>query len=118
MPAYRPIEPGFVVADAEDVEFALIGSRELRLRFTDWKEERVMVTFHSVVGVRWQEAELSVLGAPYGGVCLVQKSAWLQVHIEQGVMEPDEGHLHYMLCFNAAGALEVLATGHTRQLVD
>jgi hypothetical protein len=115
MPEYQVIDPGFVVADAEDIQFSLLDDRELRLWFTDWKEQRTMVTFHGVVGVRWQEAELAVLAAPYDGVCLVQGSPWLGAHLEQGIMGSEEGHVHYMLCFNASGGLEVLATSHTCQ---
>jgi len=71
------LQPGFSTADAEYPDFAL-SNGVLRVEFTDWREQRVVVEFAEVAGVRWQEA------GPHGpeerddSVYEIMDSDWLE----------------------------------------
>ena len=96
---------GVSTADAEQVALRL-EKGDLHVSFVDGKEQPRSVTFREVLAHRWQELDDAV---PRDDTTFeAVDSPWLarQAHL-QGV--PAEGYAHYILCFNACGALDVLA---------
>lgn len=103
------LDPGFSTADAEYPDFALRDSR-LRVRFSDWRKQLVVVEFYDVAGVRWQEHEAIGPEERNDSVYEILNSHWLKDLLSARAREPAEGHRHFKLGFNAYGPLEVLAT--------
>lgn len=103
------LNPPFSVADGENPKFDYTGD-ELYLSFIDWHEEEVRVLFKDCVAVKWQNADST--GPEDRDDCTyeIQNSEWLKLHLDQRMVEPEEKHRHFKLCFNAAGVLEVIAT--------
>jgi len=103
------LNPQFAVADAENPKFSYTGD-ELYLSFVDWHEEEVRVVFKNCVAVKWQNADST--GPEDRDDCTyeIHNSEWLKLHLDQRMIEPNEKHRHFKLCFNAAGVLEVIAT--------
>jgi hypothetical protein len=111
MPA-EPINLGFSIADAEDVNLSYDGE-VLQLRFMDWQGRRLAVRFDDAVAFRWQRAEDIQPGEAYDGSNIVRDSAWLAAHRRQ--QEAAGDHRHLVLNFNAAGRLEVLCSRVTHE---
>ena len=103
----RPIEPGFHVADAQEIALAYDGE-SLVLSFVDWREEQVRVAFDEAVAFRWQRAEEVQPGEAWDGTSVHPDSPWLEEHRRQG--EATTSHQHLALNFNAAGRLDVICT--------
>jgi hypothetical protein len=103
----KPINLGFVIADAEDVRLAYDGQR-LVASFTDWQEQPCRVTFHETVAFRWQRAEHVGPGEAFDAANVIDGSPWLDDHRRQA--EATDEHRHLKLNFNAAGCLEVICT--------
>lgn len=101
---------GFSIADAERPSLQLDGQK-LTIRFSDWRDQPVGVTFDDTIGVRWQEAEYFYSSDErFDSAHLIEHSAWLREHERQAMAWADSGHRHLKLNFNAAGILEVLCT--------
>ena len=58
MQTAHAIDIGVQTADAERPSFEY-RNNDVRLTFTDWKEEVVSLIFHDVLAVSWQDAESS-----------------------------------------------------------
>jgi hypothetical protein len=78
----RPIEPGFHVADAQEIALAYDGE-SLVLSFVDWREEQVGVAFDEAVAFRWQRAEEVQPGEAWDGTSVHPDSPWLEEHRRQ-----------------------------------
>jgi hypothetical protein len=104
---FAEIDLGVSTADAEDV--AVQFSRgELVLTFVDWKEQRRRLAFADVLAFRWQELDDET---PRDDVAYeVRDSSWLARQAKLQAVEP-ESYVHYKLCFNACGSLDVLCRG-------
>jgi hypothetical protein len=105
--AFRPIEPGFSVTDAEYPNFEL-GNGHLTLSFTDWHEKPVRVLFKDVVAVKWQELELMRDGDGIEGIYVIDDSSWLAHHVPTRAMHSEQEYKHFRFDFNACGSLEVV----------
>lgn len=96
---------GFSVADAEDVEIQT-NAGDLYLRFTDWRESSVRHTFVDVVGFRW--GAVPTVDTPRDDMAYeVADSAWLLTEAQIEGCAPRQ-LVHFVLCFNALGTLEVI----------
>ncbi|MDA0137630.1 hypothetical protein [Solirubrobacter deserti] len=107
----RPVDLGFSIADAEEVELAHDGD-DLTVSFTDWADRRRSVTFTDTVALRWQRADDVAPGEAYDGANEIADSPWLERHRQAG--EATGEHRHLKLNFNAAGCLEVLCSAVAR----
>jgi hypothetical protein len=97
---------GVHTADAEDV--ALQMSRgDLVLTFVDWREQPQRHVFYDVLAVQWQEFDEE--GIRGDVVYEVKGSEWLNRQAQLQAVEPEE-YVHYKLCFNACGTLDVLCS--------
>ncbi|HCS54499.1 hypothetical protein [Rubinisphaera sp.] len=96
MPTVEQIDPGFSTADASHPSINY-DSGNLYLKFIDWRERTVLVTFHDTCRFEWvDEPDDSIYGEPYDGSCVIRESNWI----------PDKGGSncqHYRLNFNACG---------------
>lgn len=100
-----PVDLGFVSADAECVEVHFVGG-DLVLAFVGYDEVPRRHVFHDVLAFRFQELDdepslrddcsYEVVGSPW----LARQCALQAV--------PAADYAHYLLCFNACGALDVL----------
>ena len=96
---------GVSVADAESVTLRF-EARTLLLAFVDWQEQPRSLVFHDVLAHRWQELDEAV---PRDDTTFeVVESPWLARQAELQAVQ-SEDYAHYLLCFNACGALDVLA---------
>lgn len=100
----KPLQTGFSAADARYPELHASGG-ELHLRFKDWREHEVHVTFHDVIAYKWQEAEESDLT---DDVCEVIGSAWLDMLRQAGPIPQGSAYRHFCFNFNACGQLDVV----------
>lgn len=108
------IDPGFVVADGEDVNLQMTETG-LHLRFTDWGENPVHALFLDAVSHRWEQIEFKELkDERYDSSHIIHNSEWLREHLRQGTIVVGEGYRHYRFNFNACGTLQVLAKGIER----
>jgi hypothetical protein len=108
---YQPLREPFSTADADRPALLFEGG-QLHVTFQDWHEQTVRLLFHDVVGFSWDDGDAAVDprhrdDASY----IVVDSEWLQRHRAVGTLTPHEQHRHFKLCFNAAGVLQVLASG-------
>ena len=103
----RPLDLGFSIADAEDVELVYRGD-DLEVTFTDWRQRRRRIVFSDTIALRWQRADATAPGEAYDGANLVVGSSWLDQHRQQSQASPE--HRHLKLNFNAAGCLEAICT--------
>jgi hypothetical protein len=101
----EPVSLGFVIADGERVELAYDGD-DLRLRFLDWREDQVAVSFRSTIAFRWQGAEEVAPDERFDAAHVIHESEWLAENVRQNEATP--AHRHLKLNFNAAGCLEVI----------
>ncbi len=98
------VDIGVHTADAEDVAVQF-SSGDIVLTFVDWREQPQRTVFNDVLAFRWQEFDEE--GIRNDVVYEVEQSSWLARQAQlQGV--PSAGYVHYKLCFNACGALDVL----------
>ena len=103
------IDPGFSVADAENVFISTVKSG-LEVEFKDWKEKKKRIFFVDAVSYRWDQIDWKCLeGERYDCTHIIHNSEWLKEHLGQNSVEENEGYYHYRLNFNAAGTLQVLA---------
>jgi hypothetical protein len=104
--SFVTLAAGFSTADADrpDITFA---QGELLVKFKDWREQPVALRFPDAVAFRWQnEAALPASvrdDTPYE----VIDSTWI-AELRSFNALPPEPH-HYLLCFNAAGVLNVVS---------
>lgn len=104
MEKFVPVSLGLEIADAEAVSMSYANGA-LVLSFIDWKEQRRDVRFESTLAFRWQEFD--EVGIRDDACYEVVESIWLQRQAKlQG--ESPEHHVHYKLCFNACGVLDVI----------
>ena len=113
MAEYRAVDLGVVTSDAENVTLGLTNG-DLTLAFVDWQEAPHQLVFREVLGFRWQETDEEELGQAIrdDATYEVLNSAWLHRQAERQGERADE-YAHYVLCFNAIGALDVLARRQT-----
>jgi hypothetical protein len=98
------VDIGVHTADAEDVQVHF-SSGELVLSFVDWQEQPRRKVFADVLAFRWQEFDEESIRDDV--VYEVERSDWLARQARlQGV--PGDDYVHYKLCFNACGMLDVL----------
>lgn len=96
MPIAQQIDPGFSTADAEFPSMSF-DKGSLELRFVDWRERSVLVTFRGVSRFEWSdEPDDSFRGEPHDGTCVIRKSGCVPR------LAADECQ-HYRLNFNACG---------------
>ena len=96
MPIAEPIDPGFSTADADHPSMSYVEGT-LQLRFVDWRERPVLVTFRDVCRFEWSdEPEDYFEGEPYDGTCIVKKPGWIP-HADAKDCQ------HYRLNFNGCG---------------
>lgn len=98
----------FTTADAENPKFEY-DDRILILEFTNWFEKKIKVKFYEVVAVKWQEADSKGPEDRNDRSYEILNSNWLNEHLAQKMMEAEENHKHFKLCFNACGVFEVIA---------
>ncbi len=98
------VDIGVHTADAEDVAVQFTKG-DLVLTYVDWQERPRRKEFVGVLAFRWQEFDEE--GIRDDVVYEVVNSDWLERQCElQAVRSSD--HVHYKLCFNACGTLDVL----------
>ena len=107
----RPLQTSFSTADASEPELHSVGGR-LLLRFKDWRERYLHVTFHDVIGFKWVQMHEGLL---MDDACEVIDSAWLHHLLKADAMPPDSGHRHLCFNFNACGQLDVICTGFVEE---
>jgi hypothetical protein len=96
MPTAERIDPGFTTADAEYPSMSFDG-RELQLRFADWREQPVLITFRDVSRFEWSDEPDDYFdGEPYDGTSVVRNSGWIP-------RIAADGSQHLRLNFNACG---------------
>ncbi len=96
---------GLHTADAEQVDVRFKDG-DLHLSFVDWQERPRSALFRDVIAFRWQELDDPV---PRGDSTFeAVGSPWLERQARlQGLRTED--YVHYVLCFNACGVLDVIA---------
>ncbi len=96
---------GLSTADAESVALQHDGS-DLVLTFVDWQERTIRHEFEEVLAFKWGQ---DTGGAPRDDqTYIVEGSEWLAHEAGLAEESPDR-FVHYKLCFNAVGVLDVLA---------
>ena len=101
-----PVDLGVQPADAEQVTLTFSDhARELVLAYVDWQAQPQRKLFAGVLAFRWQELDED--GVRDDQVYEVHDSPWLTRQAALHAV-PCAEHIHYMLCFNACGVLDVL----------
>ena len=96
MPNAERLDPGFSTADADYPSMSYDGG-ELQLRFLDWREQPILVTFRDVSRFEWSDEPDDYFdGEPHDGTCIVRKSGWIP-------RIAGDACQHYRLNFNAGG---------------
>ena len=108
--SYLSLARQFSTADAERPEMTYRAG-ELTLRFVDWSGQTITLRFPDASAFRWQDESPLPEGVRDDTAYEVIESTWIE-ELRSLNAAPDEPH-HYLLCFNAAGVLEVVS----RQLV-
>ncbi|MEJ1364541.1 MAG: hypothetical protein RPU42_05500 [Candidatus Sedimenticola sp. (ex Thyasira tokunagai)] len=104
------INPGFDIADGEDVRFSFDGDK-LRFEFTDWKDQKITVECQNTIGFKYQWATGEYLDEErYDSSHIIHHSKWLKQHTKEGETWEGEQWGHYKLNFNAAGVMEILCS--------
>lgn len=98
------IDLGISTADAEQVELQFRNS-ELLLSFVDWKKCRCEHSFRDVLAFRWGEFDEQNIRDD--SIYEVVASPWLAQETKLQAV-PLERYVHYKLCFNAVGVLDIL----------
>lgn len=99
-----PVDLGIVSADAERVEVHFVGG-DLVLAFVAYDEVPRRHVFREVLAFRFQE--LDEAGIRDDCSYEVVASPWLARQCELQAV-PAAEYAHYLVCFNACGALDVL----------
>ncbi len=103
---YEQVDLGFSTADADDVRISFDGA-DLLLEFVDWREAPQACAFDAVLACRW--AQHLGLDLPRDDCSYeVHDSDWLSCEAKPAAVD-QAAFVHYILCFNAWGVLEVLA---------
>ncbi|XAL99352.1 hypothetical protein OT109_17450 [Phycisphaeraceae bacterium D3-23] len=100
------VDLGFSTADAERVQLSFDGS-DVQLTFVDWQEVPRDHSFLEVLGFSWSE-ELDDSSIRDDVVYEVVDSPWLASQLELNAIDDPYSYVHYKLCFNACGVLDVL----------
>lgn len=104
---YETFNLGVSTADARDIAIHFDGGN-LSLSFVDWQERPKSVKFRDVLAFRWQEFDDPV--PRDDETFVVAESSWLDRQARlQSVLR--ENFVHYVMCFNTCGVLDVLAGG-------
>ena len=98
------VDIGLHTADAEEVAVQF-SSGDLVLTFVDWQEQPRRKVFSDVLAFRWQEFDEEDIRDDV--VYEVKDSDWLARQARLQGVETD-GYVHYKLCFNACGTLDVI----------
>lgn len=103
------IDPGFSVADAENVSISTTRNG-LEVVFTDWTEKMIKILFVDAISHRWDRIDWNFLeGERFDSTHIIHDSEWLREHLAQRSVEEGENYKHYRLNFNAEGSLQVIA---------
>jgi hypothetical protein len=107
------VDFGFSVADADtpEVRFA---AGDLVLVFTDWRERTIEHRFVDALAFRWGTRPSHPTPRD-DSAFEVLASEWLDAELRQEGGLAAEDHAHYILCFNATRALEVICRRTTKQ---
>lgn len=104
---YEPIDEHIHTADAENPRLSYENG-EIVFKFTDWQEIEREIKFYDVAGYKWQdEIDLGFPDRddmPYQ----VNNSKWIAELKELNVLDSDMKYMHYKLCFNACGVLDIV----------
>ncbi len=103
---FELIDMGFSTADAEYIQFAYRDG-ELRLTFVDWREILRVAFFEDVLVQRWHADAEFLPGIRDDATYVVQDSDLAARMVELCAVEAAHAK-HFVLCFNAAGVLEVV----------
>ena len=76
------------------------------MKFTDWQEQPRSHRFAATIAFRWDD-ELDTSEIRDDACYIVEPSSWLQRQADLA-NEPAERFVHYKLCFNACGVLDVI----------
>ena len=102
--------PGFSVADAENVTYSYDGEH-LYIHFVDWQENQIKVKCENTFGFKFQSAEYQLSeDERFDSVYLVYNSQWIEYHKEQDAAWSSEEWKHYKLNFNECCVIEVLCS--------
>ena len=104
---YVEADIGIHTADAENVSIQYVEG-DVLLRYVDWQEKSRAFTFSEVLAFRWQEFDDQ--GIRDDMAYQVTDSPWLQRQCELQA-EPTDHYVHYKLCFNACGVLDLICRG-------
>ena len=96
---------GVSTADAENVHITFSDDC-LSLGFCDWQDHPRTVVFCDVLAFRWQEFDED--GIRDDATYEVIDSPWLAQQAKLHAVKVQD-YVHYRLCFNACGMLDVLA---------
>jgi hypothetical protein len=107
---YEPLNMSFSTADAEYPRIKLEDGCA-RVAYRNWQEKSVVLLFHDVVAISWDEGE-AALCAEHRDDCgyIVHDSPWLARHRAAETITLTEDRQHFKLAFNAVGVLQVLAS--------
>ena len=97
----------FSTADAENIE-TYFACSTLRLKFSDWQEQKIQVEFSDVIAFSWNQEEIDHKRMSDDCVYEVTDSNWLLKYREVEAAEIMENYKHYKFCFNANGILDVI----------
>jgi len=103
---YLPCDLGVETTDGDSIAIRF-DRGELRLSFVDWREEARTILFENVLAFRWQDHDDPELTD--GRTLVAVESAWLDRQAKLQLVSL-ENFSHYVICFNAGGALEVIAS--------
>lgn len=98
---------GVSTADSEQIEMQF-QKGDLTLSFLDWQEKKHRLVFKDALAFRWQDFDDLDEGIRDDVIYEVVGSQWLSRQSELQGVEADQ-YVHYKLCFNARGTLDVLA---------
>jgi hypothetical protein len=110
--SFEPLNLPFSTADA-DAPVLAYDLGQLHVRFRDWQDKEVALTFRNVALFSWDDGDAAWSSGHRDDICYtVIGSEWLKRHLDVGTISAGEGHHHYKLCFNAAGVLQVISAGY------
>lgn len=104
--SFVTLSAGFSTADADRPDIVYTRG-DLLVKFKDWRDKLVTLRFPDTVAFRWQEETALPATVRDDTSYEVIDSAWI-AELRSFNALPEEPH-HYMLCFNAAGVLNVVS---------
>jgi hypothetical protein len=113
--SYQAAEPSYTAIDwlsTADSEYPELTLRrgDLTVRFVDWREQQVCVRFADVIALRWQDEMRLPTGVRDDTAYEVLRSPLVAELAADGAVTEGVTYRHFMLCFNAIGAvLQVVA---------